>query len=195
MPPLALLPEPVSSCTIICHDACDHQRVTLPPLQQRHGANTTAENDIDIDNTAGTDGIAAASTHSHTHTTLAHTRTRTHANTNTPPTLTNAVPRCRYETMYAPWECGHERHTYEKCQVRQKLVSTATILPSAALTGTPRPRHSAPSRTNNAFSTNQPPLTVRTYPSSGSTSSSRNAWPPSASPNKWWIWLLLTMSL
>eukprot|EP00620_Florenciella_sp_RCC1587_P008637 CAMPEP_0182599772 /NCGR_PEP_ID=MMETSP1324-20130603/90650_1 /TAXON_ID=236786 /ORGANISM="Florenciella sp., Strain RCC1587" /LENGTH=118 /DNA_ID=CAMNT_0024817675 /DNA_START=435 /DNA_END=792 /DNA_ORIENTATION=- len=24
--------------------------------------------------------------------------------------------KCRYETMYAPWECGHERHTYEKCQ-------------------------------------------------------------------------------
>ncbi|KAF9051357.1 B18 subunit of NADH:ubiquinone oxidoreductase [Panaeolus papilionaceus] len=23
---------------------------------------------------------------------------------------------CRQNTMYKPWECEHERHTYEKCQ-------------------------------------------------------------------------------
>ncbi|PPR01233.1 hypothetical protein CVT24_005997 [Panaeolus cyanescens] len=23
---------------------------------------------------------------------------------------------CRHKTMYKPWECEHERHTYEKCQ-------------------------------------------------------------------------------
>ena len=24
--------------------------------------------------------------------------------------------KCRHETFYLPWKCGHERHTYEKCQ-------------------------------------------------------------------------------
>jgi len=24
--------------------------------------------------------------------------------------------KCRRETMYLPWKCEHERHTYEKCQ-------------------------------------------------------------------------------
>jgi len=23
---------------------------------------------------------------------------------------------CRKQTYYMPWECDHERHTYEKCQ-------------------------------------------------------------------------------
>ena len=27
-----------------------------------------------------------------------------------------AVPRCRRKTFYMPWECGHLRHEYEKCQ-------------------------------------------------------------------------------
>ena len=24
--------------------------------------------------------------------------------------------KCRHDTWYAPWKCGDERHTYEKCQ-------------------------------------------------------------------------------
>ncbi|RVD81677.1 uncharacterized protein DFL_009529 [Arthrobotrys flagrans] len=24
--------------------------------------------------------------------------------------------RCRFETMYLPWKCENERHSYEKCQ-------------------------------------------------------------------------------
>ena len=24
--------------------------------------------------------------------------------------------KCRRETFYAPWKCGDERHSYEKCQ-------------------------------------------------------------------------------
>ena len=24
--------------------------------------------------------------------------------------------RCRRQTFYMPWECGHYRHEYEKCQ-------------------------------------------------------------------------------
>lgn len=24
--------------------------------------------------------------------------------------------KCRRKTFYMPWECEHERHTYEKCQ-------------------------------------------------------------------------------
>ncbi|PNY26758.1 NADH dehydrogenase [ubiquinone] 1 beta subcomplex subunit 7 [Tolypocladium capitatum] len=24
--------------------------------------------------------------------------------------------KCRRETWYAPWKCGDERHSYEKCQ-------------------------------------------------------------------------------
>jgi len=24
--------------------------------------------------------------------------------------------RCRFETMYLPWKCENERHSYERCQ-------------------------------------------------------------------------------
>lgn len=24
--------------------------------------------------------------------------------------------KCRGETLYAPWKCSHERHSYEKCE-------------------------------------------------------------------------------
>lgn len=24
--------------------------------------------------------------------------------------------QCRHKTFFAPWKCGDERHTYEKCQ-------------------------------------------------------------------------------
>mmetsp|Transcript_3655 Transcript_3655/g.11300 ORF Transcript_3655/g.11300 Transcript_3655/m.11300 type:complete len:81 (+) Transcript_3655:77-319(+) len=24
--------------------------------------------------------------------------------------------KCRRKTFYMPWECGHERHAYEKCE-------------------------------------------------------------------------------
>lgn len=24
--------------------------------------------------------------------------------------------KCRQQTLYAPWKCSHERHSYEKCE-------------------------------------------------------------------------------
>ena len=27
--------------------------------------------------------------------------------------------KCRRQTLYAPWKCEHERHTYEKCQYEE----------------------------------------------------------------------------
>lgn len=33
--------------------------------------------------------------------------------------------KCRHETFYLPWKCGHERHTYEKCQYVECVMPVA----------------------------------------------------------------------
>ncbi|CAO1615956.1 unnamed protein product [Sympodiomycopsis kandeliae] len=45
-----------------------------------------------------------------------------------------AIPlnKCRKQTLYAPWKCTDERHTYEKCQYddfirRQKEMSVRVM--------------------------------------------------------------------
>ncbi|WFD35297.1 hypothetical protein MCUN1_002148 [Malassezia cuniculi] len=30
--------------------------------------------------------------------------------------------KCRRKTLYAPWKCEEERHTYERCQYEEYVV-------------------------------------------------------------------------
>lgn len=53
-----------------------------------------------------------------------------------------ALNACRRETMWAPWECTHLRHTYEKCQYTECVCRAARSGAHSLLPGRSAAAHS-----------------------------------------------------